>query len=51
MGNLAGFASPYLVGWLKDATQSTNLALYILAGVLCLGGVLVTQVSAKAVNR
>lgn len=51
MGNLAGFASPYLVGWLKDATQSTNLALYLLAGVLCLGAVLVTQVSAKAVNR
>lgn len=51
MGNLAGFVSPYLVGWLKDATQSTNLALYILAGVLCFGALLVTQVSAKAVNR
>jgi nitrate/nitrite transporter NarK len=32
VGNLAGFASPFLIGWLKDLTQSTDIGLYILTG-------------------
>ncbi|PWC45834.1 MFS transporter [Azospirillum sp. TSO22-1] len=51
MGQLAGFLSPYLVGWIKDATQSTDLALYILAGVMMLGVALVLRIPAKTVNR
>jgi hypothetical protein len=31
-GNLAAFASPFLIGWLKDLTQSTDIGLYILTG-------------------
>lgn len=31
MGNVAGFVSPYLVGWVKDLTRSTNIAVYRLA--------------------
>jgi nitrate/nitrite transporter NarK len=41
IGNLAGFASPYLVGAIKDATQSTATGMYLLAASLLLGGLLV----------
>ena len=51
LGNLAGFVSPYLVGWLKDATQSTNMGMYVLAGSLLLGGLLTLAVPAKLVNK
>ena len=50
-GQFAGFLSPYLVGWIKDATQSTDLALYILAGVMLLGVSLVLRIPAATVNR
>lgn len=51
VGNLAGFASPYLIGAIKDMTQSTNIALYVLAGVLVLGAIVVLRVPARLVNR
>jgi len=51
VGNLAGFASPYLVGWLKDLTQSTNIGMYVLAGVLVAGAAVVLRVPARLVNR
>jgi MFS family permease len=41
IGNLAGFASPYLVGVIKDATQSTTVAMTMLAGILVLGALTV----------
>jgi D-galactonate transporter len=41
IGNLAGFVSPYMVGAIKDATQSTSIGMYVLAASLVLGGVLV----------
>lgn len=37
IGNLAGFVSPYMVGWIKDATGGLTLALYILAGCFIAG--------------
>ena len=40
LGNLAGFASPYMVGWLKDVTQSTSYGMLALAFSLLLGGLL-----------
>ena len=49
-GNLAGFLSPYLVGLIKDATQSTNLALYIIASAVLIAGLLVTF-APKSVDR
>lgn len=51
MGQVAGFVSPFLVGWIKDATGSTNIALYILSTVLFIGAMLVLVVPARLVNR
>ncbi len=41
LGNLAGFASPYLVGAIKDATRSTAAGMMLLAACLATGGALV----------
>jgi nitrate/nitrite transporter NarK len=51
VGNLAGFVSPYMVGALKDMTQSTQLPMYVLAAILVVGAVLVWLTPAKLVNR
>lgn len=51
LGQIAGFVSPFLVGWIKDTTGSTDAALYILSAVLLLGAILVLRVPAKIVNR
>ncbi len=51
MGQIAGFLSPFLVGWIKDATGSTDMALYILSTVLFIGAMLVLVVPARLVNR
>lgn len=51
LGQIAGFVSPFLVGWIKDATNSTDTALYILSSVLLLGAILVLRIPAKLVNR
>lgn len=51
VGNLAGFASPFLIGAIKDLTQSTNIGLYVLAGVLVAGAIVVLKVPARLVNR
>jgi D-galactonate transporter len=51
LGQVAGFVSPFLVGWIKDATGSTDIALYILSTVLLVGALLVMVVPARLVNR
>ncbi len=51
MGNLAGFVSPYLVGWIKDATHSTDLGLYCVAVSLILAAVIVLTVPKQVVNH
>jgi len=51
MGQVAGFVSPFLVGWIKDFTGSTDIALYILSTVLFIGAMLVLVVPARLVNR
>ena len=51
IGNLAGFASPYLIGWLKDLTSSTNAGMYVLSGILVIGAAITLAVPAKLVNR
>ncbi|SCK09791.1 D-galactonate transporter [Variovorax sp. HW608] len=52
-GNLSGFSAPFLIGLIKDATQSTNAGLHMLAGLLVLGGILVLLVKSErtAPNR
>ncbi len=32
LGNIAGFASTFLVGWMTDLTHSTSASLYLFAG-------------------
>ncbi len=51
VGNLAGFVSPYVIGYLKDLTQSTASGMYMLAGVLLIGALLIWLTPAKLVNR
>ncbi|MFZ6772131.1 MFS transporter [Undibacterium sp. SXout7W] len=51
IGNLAGFVSPFLIGAIKDMTQSTDIALYVLAAVLLAGAAVVLTVPARLVNR
>jgi len=40
VGNLGGFAGPYVVGLIKDATGSFSWALYFLAASSLLGAVI-----------
>jgi len=51
IGNLAGFLSPYAVGWLKQATAANDSGMYMLAAFMVLGGLLAISVPAKMVNR
>jgi D-galactonate transporter len=51
VGNLAGFVSPYLVGYLKDLTHSTQSGMYVLAAMLVIGAIAVLRTPAKLVNR
>ncbi|MCC7010215.1 MAG: MFS transporter [Acidobacteria bacterium] len=37
IGNLAGFVSPYVVGWLRDVTHSPETGLYVVAAVQIVG--------------
>ena len=41
IGNLAGFASPYMVGYIKDLTQSTDAGIYALAACVVVSAILV----------
>ena len=51
IANLAGFLAPYLVGWLKQLTSSTDSGMYILAAALVIGAAITLMVPAKLVNR
>ena len=51
IANLAGFVAPYLVGWLKQITQSTDSGMYMLAVVLLVGAAITLRIPAKLVNR
>jgi len=51
VGNLAGFVSPYMVGWLKDLTHSDKDAMLCLTLILVIGAATVFMVPAKMVNR
>jgi nitrate/nitrite transporter NarK len=51
VGNLAGFVSPYLVGWLKDTTHSTEAGMVAITVALLVGALVTLTMSAKLVNR
>jgi len=49
IGNLAGFVSPSIIGWMKDVTHSTNAGLVVVAAALFVGAMLtLTQRVASA---
>ncbi len=51
-GNLSGFVGPYVMGWIADATGSTDGGVVMLAGFLLLGAALVLwAVPPALVNR
>ncbi|RKP44870.1 MFS transporter [Trinickia fusca] len=51
IGNLAGFLSPYAVGWLKQATSSNATGMVLLAAFMLLGALLALSVPARLVNK
>ncbi len=51
VGNLAGFVSPYLVGWVKDLTGSTSVGLYVISMTLILGSIFTLILPARLVNK
>ncbi|WP_409258837.1 MFS transporter [Paraburkholderia bannensis] len=51
VGNLAGFVSPYVIGWIIDRTHSTDLGVYTLAACLTMGALLVLALPKQLVNR
>jgi len=50
VGQMAGFLSPYLVGFIKDQTGSTDAALYSLAGLIVVGSLVALRVSRSRVT-
>lgn len=44
IGNLAGFVSPYLIGYVKDQAGSTSAGVLIVAGCLVLGAIGVLRI-------
>ena len=50
-GNLSGFLSPYLIGIIKDATNSTNMGMYMLTVFLIVGALLTLSFPSEQVNR
>jgi D-galactonate transporter len=51
LGNIAGFASTFIVGWMTDLTHSTSASLYLFAGLLVIGGLLILRIPARLVNK
>jgi D-galactonate transporter len=51
LGNLAGFVSPYLVGWLKDLTHSTDSGMVMMAGSMFFGAFLTWSLPKSIVNK
>ncbi|WP_213068340.1 MFS transporter [Acinetobacter baumannii] len=49
--NLAGFCSPYLIGWVTTNTGSNTIGMFLITTVLIFGASLVLRVPAKLVNR
>lgn len=51
IGQMAGFLSPYLVGWIKDQTGSTTMALYSLAALTIVGSLIALRLSRPSAAR
>jgi MFS family permease len=51
VGNLAGFVSPYMLGWIKQSTGTTSIGLYILAASMLVGSLIVFCFPSRLVDR
>jgi cyanate permease len=51
VGNLGGFAGPYIMGWVKDATGSFKAGLYVLAGFGIAAAIVTLMVVRSAPRR
>jgi nitrate/nitrite transporter NarK len=51
VGNLSGFVTPYLVGYIIDSTSSISLALYMIAIVVLIGAILIYAFLTKTSKR
>ena len=51
LGNIAGFAINYLIGWMKDFTGTTSASLYLFAGLIAVGGLLVLAIPSRLVDK
>jgi MFS family permease len=47
MGNVAGFAAPYITGWLKDATGDYKVSMFVVGGFMLLSAILMTLLSRR----
>jgi D-galactonate transporter len=51
VGNLAGFVSPYMLGWIKQSTGTTSVGLFILAASMLVGSVTVFCFPSRLIDR
>ena len=51
VGNISGFIAPFMVGWIKDLTSSTNLAVVAIAASIFIASLLVFRMPAELVNK
>jgi D-galactonate transporter len=51
LGNVAGFASTYVVGWLADLTHSNVASLYLFGGLVLMGAILVLLIPPSVANK
>jgi D-galactonate transporter len=51
LGNIGGFASTFLVGWMSDLTHSTSSSLYLFAVLIAISAGLLLTIPPKLVNK
>ena len=51
LGSMAGFVSPYVMGWIKELTHSHDLGIYLIAASLLVGAGLVLSMPRAVVDR
>ena len=51
LGNIAGFVSTSLVGWMTDLTGSPQSSLYLFGALMFVGGAMILTIPARLVNK
>jgi len=47
MGNVAGFAAPYITGWMKDLTGDYKVSMFVVGGFMLISAILMTALSRR----